>query len=108
MRKRVGIFGLLLVVATCLFSGCIDNDQSLTIWGAVVPDKGCQYTIDPEYWWASGSLDLAFWQNSTSVNPTYVLWVQIHNNMPFNASPENYQLDTMAVRELALRRREAA
>jgi len=48
-------------------------------------------------WWARGTLDLGFWGTGGLVKPTYVIFPQIHNNMPFNGDPLNHQLDSMAV-----------
>jgi len=43
MRKRAVTLGFLFVTSTCLFGGCIENDQSLTIVGAVAPDDDCAW-----------------------------------------------------------------
>lgn len=99
MSKRAVAMGVILVTATCLFTGCIDNDQSLTIVGVVAPTAGCTWQIDPDQWWARGTLDLAFWvKQDLDTDPTYVLFPQIHNNMPNNSDCTNKQLNTMAVR----------
>jgi hypothetical protein len=99
MSKRAVAMGIIFVTATCLFTGCIDNDQSLTIVGVVAPTAGCTWQIDPDQWWARGTLDLAFWSEQNLVeNPTYVLLPQIHNNMPNNSDCTNKQLNTMSVR----------
>lgn len=95
MIRQISLIGLVLGVTASLGAGCLDNNRSVSIVGPVTPSEDCEYSADPDAYFAQGLLDLA--HPYFREEPNYVMYLHVINNMLSSSDPDNMEIESMAV-----------
>ncbi len=94
--RAVGIASLLLVMlgASMLFSGCIDDEKSFVIMSAIPPNDDCTMSING-YYVSEGLLDLNFYSaiGHPEIPPSYYGIFQLNNYFINTADKDSGLID---------------